>query len=129
LTAAWRETDVNEQHLSDLATERYCYLTTTGRRSGRPREIEIWFHLEGRTIYMLAEGRGRANWVRNLIADPSVSVRIADQAFGGTARVVEDAEEELIARRALPAKYKDSYSDDLTEWGETALPVAVDLEA
>ncbi len=115
--------------LSDLSGERYCYLTTTGRKSGRPREIEIWFHLEGRTIYMLAEGRGRANWVRNLIADPSVSLRIGDQAFGGTARVVEDAEEELIARRALPAKYKDSYSDDLTEWGETALPVAVDVEA
>jgi deazaflavin-dependent oxidoreductase (nitroreductase family) len=113
--------------LDDLAGERYCYLTTTGRRTGRPREIEIWFHLEGRTLYMLAEGRGRANWVRNLRADPSVTVRIADQAFAGTARIVENGEEELLARRALPAKYRDSYSEDLTEWGETALPVAVDL--
>ena len=115
--------------LADLAGERYCYLTTTGRVSGRPREIEIWFHLEGRTLLMLAEGRGRAGWVRNLIADSAVSVRIGDQAFGGRARVIEDAEEEQIARRALPAKYEQSYSGDLTEWGETALPVAVDLEA
>ena len=114
--------------LSDLANERHCYLTTTGRKSGRPREIEIWFHLEGRTLYLLAEGRGRANWVRNLRADPSVTVRIGDQAFGGTARIVEDDAEELLARRALPAKYRGSYSEHLTEWGETALPLAVDLE-
>lgn len=115
--------------LEELAGEKYCYLTTTGRKSGRPREIEIWFHLEGRTLYMLAEGRGRADWVRNLIADPGVSVRIADQAFGGTARLVEDSQEEAAARRALPAKYQQGYSEDLTEWSETALPVAVDLEA
>ena len=119
--------------LQDLAAERYCYLTTTGRRSGRPREIEIWFHLDGSsphgtTIYMLAEGRGGANWVRNLRADPSVSVRIADQTFPGTARIVEGGEEELLARRALPDKYREGYSEDLSEWGETALPVAVDLE-
>jgi len=113
--------------LGDLAGERYCYLTTTGRSSGRPREIEIWFHLEGSTLYLLAEGRGRADWVRNLRADPAVTVRIGDQAFPGTARIVESGEEEMLARRELPAKYAKSYSEDLTEWGETALPIAVDL--
>ncbi len=112
-----------------LAGEKYCYLTTTGRRSGKPREIEIWFHMSGSTIYMLAEGRGRADWVRNLIAEPAVSVRIGDRTFPGTARLVEDDEEEALARRELPAKYQQGYSEDLTEWGETALPVAVDLEA
>ena len=116
-----------------LAGELYCYLTTTGRRSGRPREIEIWFHLQGEpgaggTLYVLAESRGRANWVRNLRADPNVTVRIGDQVLAGRARIVEDAEEEMLARRALPNKYRASYSEDLTEWAETALPVAVDLQ-
>jgi deazaflavin-dependent oxidoreductase (nitroreductase family) len=115
--------------LGELAGERYAYLTTPGRSRGRPREIEIWFHLEGRTIYLLAEGRGRANWVRNLMADPSVSVRIGDQTFPGTARLVEDDEEEAAARRALPAKYQEGYSEDLTDWSITALPIAVDLQA
>ena len=45
----------------------------------------------------------------------------------GRARIVEGSEEEMLARRKLPAKYRGSYSEDLTEWGETALPVAVDL--
>jgi hypothetical protein len=30
----------------DLADEEFCYLTTTGRVTGRPHEIEIWFALE-----------------------------------------------------------------------------------
>ncbi len=40
-----------------LAGEQYCYLTTTGRVTGRPHTIEIWFALDGGTLYMLAGGR------------------------------------------------------------------------
>ena len=29
-----------------LAGETYCYLTTTGRVTGKPHTIEIWFALE-----------------------------------------------------------------------------------
>ena len=43
-----------------LADEQFCYLTTTGRVSGEPREIEIWFALEATTLYMLAGGREKA---------------------------------------------------------------------
>ena len=63
-----------------MSDEAYCYLTTRGRVSGEPREIEIWFALEGRTVYLLSGGRDRSNWVRNLQADPSVRVRIATRA-------------------------------------------------
>jgi hypothetical protein len=66
-----------------LADEDYCYLTTTGRVSGEPREIEIWFGLYGRTLYMLSGGRDRSNWVKNLIREPRVRVRIADRTWEG----------------------------------------------
>ena len=36
--------------------EDLCYLTTTGRNSGRPHTIEIWFALNEQTLYMLAGG-------------------------------------------------------------------------
>jgi hypothetical protein len=29
--------------LKSLAKLDFCYLTTTGRKSGKPRTIEIWF--------------------------------------------------------------------------------------
>jgi deazaflavin-dependent oxidoreductase (nitroreductase family) len=110
-----------------LAAEQYCYLTTTGRVSGEPREIEIWFGLEGRTLYMLSGGRDRANWVRNLLADPAVSVRIGENRFKGTARIVEGPDEDALARRLVLDKYSPGYSGDLGDYGRNALPVAVDL--
>jgi len=109
-----------------LAGQDYCYLTTIGRVSGEPREIEIWFGLEGSTLYMLSGGRERSNWVRNLMRTPAVRVRIGDLEFEGTARIVSDGDEDATARRLLD-KYAPGYSGDLTEWGRDSLPVAVDL--
>ncbi len=55
-----------------------------------------------------------------------MDVRIGRKAFDGTARIVEDAREDALARRMLLEKYAKSDSD-LDEWGRTALPVAIDL--
>jgi deazaflavin-dependent oxidoreductase (nitroreductase family) len=113
---------------SALAGEPFCYLTTKGRVSGEPRQIEIWFALDGSTLYMLSGGGDRSNWVRNLIATPAVSVRIADRTFAGRARIVDDPDEDARARELLLAKYSPGYAGDLSDWGRTALPVAADLE-
>jgi deazaflavin-dependent oxidoreductase (nitroreductase family) len=127
-----------------LAREQYCYLTTTGRVSGEPREIEIWFGLVVQVVntdgdnpgssrklivYMLSGGRDRSDWVRNLIADPAVSLRIGAETLAGQARVVEDSREEALARDLLFRKYSAGYSGDLTDWRTRSLPIAVDLEA
>jgi deazaflavin-dependent oxidoreductase (nitroreductase family) len=92
----------------------FLYLTTTGRRTGLAREIEIWFtELDGR-FYLIAENRERANWVQNVQANPRVRVRVGDRRFEGTARVVFDDREPDLARavKALSdAKYR--WSDGL----------------
>jgi deazaflavin-dependent oxidoreductase (nitroreductase family) len=114
--------------LRRVRDEAYCYLTTTGRRSGRPHEIEIWFALAGRTVYLLSGGRDASDWVRNLLATPAVTVRIAGDRFPGAARVVEAPHEDALARGLLVEKYAPGYDGDLTEWRDTALPIAVDLD-
>ena len=43
------------------------------------------------------------------------------------ARIVNDGDEDKMARRLLLDKYAPGYSGDLTEWGRDSLPVAVDL--
>jgi deazaflavin-dependent oxidoreductase (nitroreductase family) len=106
----------------------FCYLTTTGRRTHRPHEIEIWFARQGQTVYLLSSGRDTADWVRNLQRDPSVSIRIGNSTHQATARVVEPGtDEDASARRLLLEKYQTSAGEDLTGWGRTALPVALDL--
>lgn len=112
-----------------MADEDYCYLTTTGRVSGRPHTIEIWFGLAGGTLYLLAGGRERSDWVKNLRRMPDVTVRIGDVEFSGTARVAESDADIHVARTLLVSKYQPRYQGDLTDWGKTALPVAIDLNA
>lgn len=113
--------------LSSLAKEDYCYLTTTGRVSGKPHEIEIWFGLQNRTLYLLS-GSGQSDWLKNLRKDPAVMVRIGQQTFAGTARLVQEPEEDTRARYLVARKYNEMDDENtLDEWARTALPVAIDL--
>ena len=77
------------QHLS---------LTTRGRRSGKPREIEIWFTRRDGRDYLIAEHGRRANWVRNLVAAPAVRVRVGRRTFRARARVVDPRVERALVR-------------------------------
>lgn len=108
--------------------EDFCYVTTTGRITGRPHQIEIWFGADGDRIYLLSGGGGRSDWVKNLRADPGVTVRIGDREWRARARVVEDGEEEARARRLLASKYQGwREGKRMSGWATTALPVAIDL--
>ncbi len=105
----------------------FCYLTTTGRASGRPHRIEIWFALEDHTVYLLAGGGHRADWVQNLVADPVVTLELADRERAARARVLPDGDEAALARRLLYDKYSRRYGGSLERWRDSALPVAVDV--
>ncbi len=103
----------------------FCYLTTTGRVSGAPHQIEIWFALHDGSVYLLSGGGERSDWVKNLIADPGVTLRVGEETRARTARVVSAPDEDALARRLLLAKYQPRDSGELNEWGRTALPIAV----
>jgi deazaflavin-dependent oxidoreductase (nitroreductase family) len=109
-------------------TDDFCYLTTTGRSTRRPHEIEIWYAADGDTLYLLSGGGDRSDWVRNLRADPAVTVRVGDTTHRATARVIEDAAEDRRARTLVFEKYQPRYAGDLERWREASLPVAVDIE-
>jgi deazaflavin-dependent oxidoreductase (nitroreductase family) len=65
------------------------YLTTTGRVSGLPRRIEIWFVESGGKLYLLAEHFHRAHWVQNIQHNAAVKVRIGEHEWAATARVLD----------------------------------------
>jgi deazaflavin-dependent oxidoreductase (nitroreductase family) len=79
-------------------------LTTTGRRSGQPRRIEVFLHnLDGRLVIS-----GKPNpeheraWLRNVRANPAVALHLKGAVVAdleGKARVVSDPAEraELLA--------------------------------
>lgn len=114
--------------MNDLA-EEYCYLTTTGRVTGKPHEIEIWFGMKGGTLYLLSGGGHKSDWVKNLKKNPNVTMRIGKRTFSAKGRLVQSAEEDSAARTMLADKYNERESDgSLSEWAQTALVVAIDLK-
>lgn len=115
------------------ARERNGYLTTTGRVTGNPHEIEIWFATEpdssGGTLYLLAGGRERSDWVRNIGQSPAVRFRAGATTYHGTARIVlPDEPVDGRAREVVATKYGErSAAGELSDWARTALPVAIEL--
>ncbi|HKP87106.1 MAG TPA: nitroreductase family deazaflavin-dependent oxidoreductase [Blastocatellia bacterium] len=100
------------------AAPQYLYLTTTGRVTGQPREIEIWFVESEGKYYILAEHFYEAQWVKNILRDSRVRVRIEGRNFEATARVLDkkiDAALWELAQRLCREKYK---------WGD-GLPVEI----
>jgi len=96
----------------------FIYVTTTGRTSGLPREIEIWFVESDGKYYILAEKFRNAHWVLNIEKSPRVRVRLGDRTFDATARVLDprlDAGTWRMAQNLAREKYG---------WGD-GLPVEI----
>jgi deazaflavin-dependent oxidoreductase (nitroreductase family) len=80
-------------------------ITTTGRRSGEPRRIEIVFHNFGGRLYIsgLPNPKGERAWLLNLRADPNLTVhlkQLVQADLHATAREITDVDE----RRAVLEK-------------------------
>jgi deazaflavin-dependent oxidoreductase (nitroreductase family) len=105
-----------------LSRIEYLYLTTVGRISGRPREIEIWFVESQGKLYLLAEHFQDANWVKNIECNSRVHVRVGDREFDATARALDegrDRETWLVVQNLFREKYG---------WGD-GLPVEIVLDS
>ena len=89
----------------------FLYLTTTGRRTGQPREIEIWFTEHAGRYYVIAE-YGTAQWVRNIANNPDVSFRVGEATFRGRARVINEQADPVLHR------YVQYLSREKYGWGD-----------
>jgi len=80
-----------------LTRGRTIDITTTGRRSGEPRRIEIVFHnIEGRIYLSGMPSRRRRSWLANLEADPHFTFHLKGSTradLPATARIITDEAE------------------------------------
>jgi deazaflavin-dependent oxidoreductase (nitroreductase family) len=86
----------------------FIYVTTTGRKTGVPREIEIWFVEHNSYVYVLAEHGHKAQWVQNVLADPAVTIRSGKMGWRATGRVLDpvgDADLYATVRELARKKY------------------------
>jgi deazaflavin-dependent oxidoreductase (nitroreductase family) len=100
-----------------LASDRTIDITTTGRRSGEPRRIEIWFYrYDGRLF--LSGSPGRRDWYANLVANPEFTFHLKGSVqadLPARARPITDEAE----RREVVAGILDELgrgSGNLDQW-------------
>lgn len=102
--------------------ELFLYLTTKGRVSGEPREIEIWFVEHDGRHYMVSERREESGWVKNIARDPGVTFSVGTRDDRGSAvprtlgvaralREEDDPARVRAVRAKMDAKYR--WSDGL----------------
>ena len=65
-------------------------LTTTGRKSGLPRVTPLQYEAVDNTIYVAAARGQKADWVRNIVANPTVEVRSKSPRWHGLAGPITD---------------------------------------
>jgi deazaflavin-dependent oxidoreductase (nitroreductase family) len=96
---------------SKIAPEQFLYLTTRGRTTSRPREIEIWFTQYDGRFYVIAEYE-TSHWFQNLCAHPEVHVRVAGKSVPARARILSpDTDADL--RRTIQDLSRAKYG-----WGD-----------
>ncbi len=93
---------------------QFLYLTTTGWKSGKAHEIEIWFVQHGGRYYLVSEHGERSHWVQNIQHNAALSFRVGEQKFQGKGRVVDrDKEPKLAADVSALMNAKYDWSDGL----------------
>ena len=65
-------------------------LTTTGRKSGLPRVTPLQYEEFGGVIYIGSARGVKADWFKNLQADPHAQYRIGGQSFAAVAEPITD---------------------------------------
>lgn len=105
--------------------EEFCYLTTRGRVTGNPHQIEIWFVLHENKFYLLSGGMEKSDWVKNLLKDSNVTFRVKDQTLPAVAQLMPHGDEEQMVRMKMALKYEEWEGLGPSEWARTALVVEI----
>lgn len=102
----------------------WVVLETIGRRSGQPRRTPVGDGLRGDTFWIVTEHGWRANYVRNILANPRVRICRRGRWRTGTAHVLPEEDPYALLRR-LGRPLNDAL---LLLVGTEQLVVRVDLD-
>ncbi|MGH3958870.1 nitroreductase family deazaflavin-dependent oxidoreductase [Mycobacterium sp.] len=118
-------------------------LTTTGRKSGKPRTAFVRAYRDGDKVYLVSIAGEHALWLKNIRANPKVTLRFRRETLTGSARGPDDDVERQAVRDAFCGKtHPFDYAENMfhrkglptrtkiielhTAWLEGGTPVIVD---
>lgn len=108
----------------DLADERYCYLSTQGRVTGRRHTAELWFVPGDGGVYLMSGSGGLTQWCLNLQAEEQGVLRVDGRSW--LARVTfladDDPDRETVLRE-FHRRYDPEGKDRTDAWVRNATVV------
>lgn len=111
-----------------LEQHDFAYLTTTGRLSGEPHRIEIWFAIMDGCAWVNSGGGRRSGWVKNLMAEPTLELEIGDRRWSATATLLGPSAQHR-ARARLAQRYQGwRPGQALRGWAATSLLIRIEAD-
>ena len=122
---------MNEAIAQALHKDKVIDITTTGRKSGQPRRIEIWFHFLDNEL-LISGLPGPRDWLANLIANPQFTFHLKESVqmdIPATATPItgESKRREVFTR--IAERRTDGRAMDVEAWVEGSPLVQVELHA
>jgi hypothetical protein len=102
--------------LAGLRDQRTVEITTTGRRTGNPHTVTVWFAVEGDTLYLSTLDPTR-DWVRNAQKTPAVRLDFGGTVLVGELHPVTDPALDEKIRQGLRDKYWVAWAGGLVGKG------------
>jgi len=110
----------------ELKSEKFIFLTTKGRKTGKTHVVELWFAHTNNRIYLSHEGEF-TDWMKNIQKDGKVKMKIGSGNLEGSAIIapVGSAARE-VGKKALYEKYYGPVSKQaLDDWFELSTVVEI----
>jgi deazaflavin-dependent oxidoreductase (nitroreductase family) len=119
---------MDQQVQQALARGGTIDITTTGRKSGQSRRIEIWFHTLDDRVYITGLP-GRRDWYANLLDHPAFIFHLKDGVQADLAAeatpITDAAQRRAILERILP---KLGRAGEIETWITNSPLVAVTFD-
>ena len=122
---------MNEAIAQALQKDRVIDITTTGRKSGQPRRIEIWFHLLDDELF-ISGLPGPRGWLANLMDNPQFTFHLKESVqmdIPATATPITGEPKRREVFTKIAERRTDGRAMDVDAWVEGSPLVQVELHA
>jgi deazaflavin-dependent oxidoreductase (nitroreductase family) len=87
------------------ARQREVTLTTTGRKTGKPRKVTIWISTDGRRLFIRSGQGMKRDWPQNLVAKGEATLELDSRNVKVRPRRVTDPAEARDVSQLVRDKY------------------------
>lgn len=96
--------DLANESAEILRKEKFAYLTTVGRKTGKKHTVQLWFAFSNGSIFLSHEG-DYTDWMKNMTHERRVQLKIGTLSIEANGVIVKEGRSRELGKKALYDKY------------------------